>query len=915
MHQRLGESAIPLQDYLQNSNTGRAVPVEGIDIMRLWHRFFRVSVLLPALALCGIGTSAGAEEMHHMDAAHAPASAMHQMRWSDPAAWPNGKVPGEGDAVTIDRDMELVLDVSPPALRSLTVNGKLRFADERDLKLETEWIFVPGGELEIGTEARPFAHNATITLTDTVPGEDINTMGDRGIMLMGGTLNLHGDRTNAWTKLAKTAKAGSTTIEVLDASGWRKGDEIVLASTDFNPRQAERRHISAVSGNKLTLDQPLEYMHFGEVTFGVDERGEVGLLSRNIKIQASEDSETSYFGGHIMAMSGSRMFVSSVELSRMGQNMHLARYPIHWHIIGEGQGQYIKNSAIHDTYSRCVTVHGTNNLQIENNVTFNTVGHCYFLEDAVETGNQFVHNLGILTKCHPDDSPCVPTNLGPFLVEGGKNFDMSGQNAKDILIPSDNNVSTFWITNPDNIYRDNVAAGSEQIGFWYALPDRPTGAHEGKRADVFPRRTPFREFKGNTAHSNFDGLMSDRGPRADGHFAVGGHIALANPADANSPQVETLFEDFTSYKNRNSGMWVRGEMDLFKNLKLADNAIGYTHASGNFARFSYTSRVVDSLFVGESDNIGNPATPAEVAYGRSLPEPNLADFPIRGYEFYDYLHHLDNVTFMNFQDNATRKTGAISYLLYTSFGMSTNNTVQNATFVNAKPVYFPPMEHKWSNDDYGNGSYRTSVFNDVDGSVTGVRNSFILINDEPNAIAIDGSCEVKPDWNAAVCTGDMGRLAVAAPGSRAPGAGGGPPIVVRPGAAGAPPPPPPVLLSRNGKTFSLGADTNVRAGTEVKLTTERPAVDLRLSEMNSGSWVIFELPGFTTAASGTPLDSLDALRNASTTSYYKDKDALWVKLVSTGEGALLAGPSAGGTSVEVSKAGGEASAAAKVAAN
>ena len=27
------------------------------------------------------------------------------------------------------------------------------------------------------------------------------------------------------------------------------------------------------------------------------------------------------------------------------------------------KGQYIKNSAIHDTYSRCVTVHGTNYLR------------------------------------------------------------------------------------------------------------------------------------------------------------------------------------------------------------------------------------------------------------------------------------------------------------------------------------------------------------------------------------------------------------------------------------------------------------------------------------------------------------------------------------------------------------------------
>ena len=135
----------------------------------------------------------------------------------------------------------------------------------------------------------------------------------------------------------------------------------------------------------------------------------------------------------------------------MGQNMHLARYPIHWHLVGEGAGQYIRNSAIHDTYSRCVTVHGTNNVHVENNVTYNTVGHCFFLEDGIEHGNQFVRNLGILTKCHPDGKPCVPTNLGPFGRQGGKNFNLDGQNAKDILIPSDNTASTFWITNPDNI--------------------------------------------------------------------------------------------------------------------------------------------------------------------------------------------------------------------------------------------------------------------------------------------------------------------------------------------------------------------------------------------------------------------------------------------------------------------------------
>ena len=81
--------------------------------------------------------------------------------------------------------------------------------------------------------------------------------------------------------------------------------------------------------------------------------------------------------------------------------------------------------------------------------------------------------------------------------------------------------------------------------------------------------------------------------------------------------------------------------------------------------YAFTSKVVDSLFVGETENIGNPRTDAEKAYGRSLPKPELPDFPIRGYEYYDYRHDVVNTTFRNYEDNATRKTGAISYLMFT----------------------------------------------------------------------------------------------------------------------------------------------------------------------------------------------------------------------------------------------------------
>src|SRR5687767_5982340 len=510
------------------------------------------------------------------------AQSVRATNWSDPATWPNNKVPAAGDKVEIASGKEVILDVSPPALNGVTINGKLTFADKSDLALTTEWIMLHG-ELQIGTEAKPHARKATITFTDNVKGENIMAgMGDRGIMISGGTLNLHGDRTHTWSKLSATANAGATSIQVLDAKGWKVGDEIVLASTDFDPRQAERRTISAIRGNTVTLDKKLDYMHFGKITFGVDERGEVGLLTRNIKLQASADAEKSFQGGHVMAMGTSKMFVEGVEFNRMGQNLTLARYPIHWHLIGDAKGQYIKNASIHDTYNRCVTVHGTNFLRVENNVTYNIVGHCFFLEDGIEHGNQFVKNLAIQIKCHTSKA-CVPTNLAANGENRGSNslnratYRADSMSGKDTLLPSDNTVTAYWITNPDNVFIDNVAAGSDENGFWWSLPEHPIGKFEGTEISkaTWPRRTRMAEFRGNVAHSNFDGFMMDRNINLEGVFGLAGpsHIARENPADENSKGVESLLENLTAYKNRNGGAWGRGELHVFKNFKAADNAI------------------------------------------------------------------------------------------------------------------------------------------------------------------------------------------------------------------------------------------------------------------------------------------------------------------------------------------------------
>jgi cell migration-inducing and hyaluronan-binding protein len=105
-------------------------------------------------------------------------------------------------------------------------------------------------------------------------------------------------------------------------------------------------------------------------------------------------------------------------------------------------------------------------------------------------------------------------------------------------------------------------------------------------------------------------------------------------------------------------------------------------------------------------------------------------------------------------------------------------------------------------------------------------------------------------------------------------------------------------VSRNGKEFTLAGETQIVAGTDHKVTTERTDLPISVSYLDPGSWVIFELPGFTTAAAGSPQDSLAALRKASTTSYYKSKNSLWVKVVSAGDTG--SGPRSG-TSLQVSR--------------
>ena len=114
--------------------------------MTIMRQSWLYSGLLSVPLLMATGGIAVAQDHAHIDpaadtAVQTPAAAMRKVRWSDASAWPNGRVPVAGDEVTIARDLDMVLDVTPPALRSLTVDGKLTFSNERDLELMTDWIY------------------------------------------------------------------------------------------------------------------------------------------------------------------------------------------------------------------------------------------------------------------------------------------------------------------------------------------------------------------------------------------------------------------------------------------------------------------------------------------------------------------------------------------------------------------------------------------------------------------------------------------------------------------------------------------------------------------------------------------------------------------------------------------------------
>ncbi|XP_076471152.1 cell surface hyaluronidase CEMIP2-like [Babylonia areolata] len=204
-----------------------------------------------------------------------------------------------------------------------------------------------------------------------------------------------------------------------DVTSWKVGDQIVVASTDFEWRQAEVKTIMTCTdcqSNEVRVDGPFQYSHYGEVSLGVDERAEVGLLSRSVVVEGemedscyhSNEKEADLcdkfgrdtFGAHIMVNHEvGNAHIQHVEIYHGGQQAVMGRYPLHFHMMGDaGRGQWFRNNSIHSSFQRCITVHGTNYSEVSDNVCYDHLGHGLFIEDSAEQHNVIRGNLVLGTQ-------------------------------------------------------------------------------------------------------------------------------------------------------------------------------------------------------------------------------------------------------------------------------------------------------------------------------------------------------------------------------------------------------------------------------------------------------------------------------------------------------------------------------------
>ena len=398
------------------------------------------------------------------------------------------------------RDRDLVIDgaVNLPALpvvnvRHLIIRGRLNCRGNQIITLNVQAILVDGGTFDCGrARSSPFRGRLRINFFNT----DRSSSTGAFRVINGGRLIMHGPTRSTWSRLQETALAGSNRIKLPQEIRWRVNEEIVIAPSDFMFDAYETFRIVRVQDDGqakwLTLNATLRYPHYGRTqNFNgktLESRTEVGLLTRNIQLYGDVSNfYNNNIGMDIRVEHGSWVRIRGVEIRYGGVRDTRGRYPMHFHMMGNSPGQYFTQSSIFRSHNRCVSVHCTDSVTVNYNVCVDHRGHGFFLENGLEKDITLRGNLGITTRA--GSGTLVPSdNFNPNEVE------LAGP-------------ATFWMIGGSNTVENNVAAGSEWLGFaWeldgWSLLDSYAPKSSCPPSDIWQYYIqPFGSIRGLIAHS------------------------------------------------------------------------------------------------------------------------------------------------------------------------------------------------------------------------------------------------------------------------------------------------------------------------------------------------------------------------------------------------------------------------------
>uniref|UniRef100_A0A8C8IN51 G8 domain-containing protein n=1 Tax=Oncorhynchus tshawytscha TaxID=74940 RepID=A0A8C8IN51_ONCTS len=536
-----------------------------------------------------------------------------------------------------------------------------------------------------------------------------------------------------------------------------------------------------------------QFGHVGEIVDGVDMRAEVAMLSRNILIYGEMENACygnnwcqffghDTYGGHIKIFGNfTSVHLSHVELRNMGQQKK-GRYPVHFHRCGDvdrrggyREPTYVDGLSIHHSFSRCITIHATNGLLVKDTVGYDTLGHCFFLEDGIEHRNTFFHNLGLLTR----PGTLLPTDRNETMCTSIR--DKVYKNYTPSPSMECKAVSTFWIANPNNNLISNAAAGSQDAGIWYVFHSSSTGDSHGLVPETRAELTPLGIFYNNRVHSNFKaGLFIDKGVKTTNASAADPreYLCLDNNArfrphenaDPNRPRVAALIDTLIAFKNNDLGAWIRGGDITIQNSGFADNGVGLSFASdGSYPKDEGSSQeVTQSLFVGESHNRGSNGGQNKYwgqggADGKMRTLPRNRTFPIRGFQIYDGPVRLTQSTFRNYVLTTERFASAVGFNLKNTWQLTPRNNLSKLSFqpnVGLRVFFGHPGQWFEENDLDGD---KNSIFHDVDGSVTGYRDVYVGRAD--NYLIRHPDCVNITQWNGLVCSGTYSQVYIQTQGA------------------------------------------------------------------------------------------------------------------------------------------------------